>query len=746
MLSLQPPFISLDGLTLFRDDVDDRTFYYVSNTPSLVLTDDGKAAISAYAILPKSGVGGDKENIQEAGISFDVELGVSDQQLAAAAEKIEDAFGVSSPILSPAPVHDGTVKLKLAQAGEDPDGGKWFITTGFQPSLTGSNRAALCVRATGEEAQSLVAAIDSGSVPAIVYYSLGIIGMNPVYHARLEADVSRIRHSFHEKNKQDYLFYSKEIEKSIEDMEQSSFFRIEVDEADPDVKAAAMESLLNDLKSRVISELFEEAEAEGDTSTGIVASLGNLITDIFPGKHYRLKDVSETMEKHFIVDLSQRNAKVYYGHTPQSQLKTMIENSGVNMSEVISWIILDELPCFSQSVPVHLAANTFNGSNVTSVVVYARVKDLESGAFVNESCCLTFDSASERLDNSFSFVRKRGVEYEYQYKAEIYLETGSSRIPEKIETGWITADSSYISINPRNFCRNFNINVILDDQTVFEHVQMIKADLALSTEDGESVFAKSYIFRKEEADAQRVSLVYGTDMTLSYKIRLTYYISDAKEHVSESTGDGSEYFVIPNPFERKWDVVLLCKADWEKVSTVFVDTRIFDAEREEPLYNHFQFTSEHQNDKLIAHCSPETPLRKFEFRISVVNNDGTSVSAGWYSHTDNPSHTFFADNVVPERTVRVRLKDPSVFSTHNLSYVKVDVTLDKEGDPFPSGEIRPDGQVVEFSYPFRDGDDTAVFYKFIAKDKDKSTVFKRSKWTRTDNDVIKIEFKDEDIV
>ena len=95
MLSLQPPFISLDGLTLFRDDVDDRTFYYVSNTPSLVLTDDGKAAISAYAILPKSGVGGDKENIQEAGISFDVELGVSDQQLAAAAEKIEDAFGVS---------------------------------------------------------------------------------------------------------------------------------------------------------------------------------------------------------------------------------------------------------------------------------------------------------------------------------------------------------------------------------------------------------------------------------------------------------------------------------------------------------------------------------------------------------------------------------------------------------------------------------------------------------------------------
>ena len=188
MLSLNPPYLLVGNLMIFRDNKDETVFYYAPQQPSIRLGDDGKPAISAYAIIPETGVGVKNDSVLEAGLTVDIELTPSEKDLADAEEAVEKQFGVRSPVFSPAPLHSGLVRLTMAQSGENPEEDAWYVSSGISPSLVGNNNVSLMARVTGEDAKSLIAAIDAGSVPASVYYELKTIGVTPVYHAWLKAD------------------------------------------------------------------------------------------------------------------------------------------------------------------------------------------------------------------------------------------------------------------------------------------------------------------------------------------------------------------------------------------------------------------------------------------------------------------------------------------------------------------------------------------------------------------------------
>ena len=194
-------------LTIFLDDdPKSNVFYYISQKPRLVVNDNGRAALSSYALLPETGTNKNNERVVEAGLSLDVDLSVSDELLDEAKKEIEKLnFGGNNPkkdkiVLSPAPVQDGLVYFVMGQAGNEPDK-KWFVSSGFRPSMLGSNRASLAVRASGDQAKNLIATMSQNAMIGTLKYEMNLVGVTPVYKARLYANMQQVYHHIEEKTK-----------------------------------------------------------------------------------------------------------------------------------------------------------------------------------------------------------------------------------------------------------------------------------------------------------------------------------------------------------------------------------------------------------------------------------------------------------------------------------------------------------------------------------------------------------------
>ncbi|UJH91436.1 hypothetical protein LZ575_01220 [Antarcticibacterium sp. 1MA-6-2] len=187
MLSYKPPFIQSGNLTIFSDDLNPDVFYYVCVEPNIIINTDGAPQIEAYAIIPESGVG-ERESILEAGIMIDISLAPGEEALQDARKAISKIHGQPPKQLVPAPIHDGKVKMMLAQAGEESDPKKWYISPEINSSVMGDNNAALVAKTTGDQAKLLIAALNSDVVAASIHYSLNMLGIAPVFKATMKVD------------------------------------------------------------------------------------------------------------------------------------------------------------------------------------------------------------------------------------------------------------------------------------------------------------------------------------------------------------------------------------------------------------------------------------------------------------------------------------------------------------------------------------------------------------------------------
>ncbi len=88
MLSYKPPFLEVGNLTIFRDDVNPNAFYYLCSQPSVCVNENGEPMISAYAMLPESGIETINESVTEASLMIDICLQPKQEELESA-EKAE---------------------------------------------------------------------------------------------------------------------------------------------------------------------------------------------------------------------------------------------------------------------------------------------------------------------------------------------------------------------------------------------------------------------------------------------------------------------------------------------------------------------------------------------------------------------------------------------------------------------------------------------------------------------------------
>lgn len=764
MLNLQPPFLDVGNLRIYTDDTDKDVFYYVNQKPRLCMNGEGKPALSVYAVVPESGVNKNNDSILETCLSVDIDLSVTDAELEAAREEIATNFKREPKTLSPAPLHKGIVKLMMLQKSDAEKDKKWFVSSGFSPSMIGTNRVSLAVRATGEDAKQLVAALSSNQVAATVYYDLEVVGITPVYKALMRVDMKQVYHHVEERTNLNLVFYNKDIEKIVDELEESHALTIEVEEQDPDIKAEAMKSLMNELKSEVTKLFFTEEKLPSDKVTadsvarGISGAFTNMFKSILPNYAYRRKEVDESVLKIYEINLRQKNAKTF-PISPQGQLKEIIDTAGVNIDDCLEWVRVDDLEVKGQSVTVRLAANTFEGGVIKSVVTYCRVVDADSGEQVKEPMTIAFDGDGVLAGNNkedkdkavdmkktFTYTRYRDKNYRYEYWSDIYIDAVPGLLPSPLKTKVRSTESNYIYINPADYYKTFQIDLNLPDQSVLEHANMILAQVDVVSDEleGKTVMSKDFKFEKNDNDHKILTVITEREMELGYKMDFTYVIPGEKDvtlHMDKP--QRSSIFLVPNPFENKWEVDLDCVTDWDEVERVVIETRFKDAAKEDMVTNLFTFKEDHISDKLTVECSMETEKRTFEYYYHIYRRDGSKVEGGWIP-VENESYVLIdVTSLKPERTIKVRMKNPDDFGKFNLKEVKVFFYPPNEEDEEEKTDyiVKADG-VVAFTYPWNKGDSKVYTYKFTAKDKDNEKVFQGKK-TKDDSEELLLELSDQ---
>jgi|LSQX01.1.fsa_nt_gb hypothetical protein len=714
MLSYKPPFLEAGNLAIFRDDCNPETYYYICLQPSLCLDENGDPALSAYAILPESGVGVQNESIIEASLMMDIDLKPTKEELILAENAIKEKFGKKPEILAPAPLYSGKVYLIMAQAGEEPDPEKWFVTSGVKPSLFGNNRASLIVKASGRDAKYLIAALDADSVPASIHYELELIGIAPVFKASMVAHWEKIYHHFDNFEHLNLIFYHDQISKAIDELTETSAIDIRIEELDPDIKAEAMKNLLNELKSEVIQKLFKPASSPLSAAKNREEKIGNaatrIVSAIIPGMYYMRRTVDEKQLVTTTIDLAQRNAKKY-PFFPQSLLSSLINSVG-GVSDKIKWIRLDEIPFIDQRVEIRLSADTFTSSNIKSVVVDCIVFNETTEKKVTQKS-VVFDS-NNALQNHLNFTRQKNNKYRYDYKVAMFMVTGSNKLPGKMELNWNSVENPYIYVNPAEYFETHEIDINLDDTSIFNQTHLIQVDVDVKdAADSEMVLQRSYLFNQIDKEHKVLSVVANKSTPLRFDLKITYFLAESKEHIAYFENAKGNFFFIPNPFENKWSVELICNADWEKTNKIILETRVYDAELADPLFNKFTFYPDLNEQQLSVACSLDTPKEKIEYRVTRLTENSEIIQGPWLIH-EGPI-LVITDRLKSERIIRATIVKSPDFVKKEIKKVNIEFRYEdlNNGINIQSERLlfQNRDDIVEFKHPMPDFNKKDYIYR-----------------------------------
>lgn len=742
MLSYKPPFIETGPLTLFSDDVNPDVFYYVCMQPNVLRNQDHQPQMEAYAIIPEAGTG-ERDGILEASLMMDIGLVPDEADLQEAGKTIQKVTGRKPRLLAPAPIHDAKVQLIVAAAGEEPDPKKWFVTREINASVLGNNNAALVARTTGNDAKLLIAALDADVAAASVHYSLTLLGIAPVFKATMKADWKKIYHHFEKFDKTNFIFYTDEITEAVDQLKETNAIEIEIQELDPDIKSEALKSLMNELKSEVFKKIFEPApsplNAGSKWEDRVAAGVSRVLGSLAIGAHHIRRNIDESQLFSTEINLSQKNVKTYPFY-PQALLSSLLQRAG-GIKERIRWIRLDEIPFIDQKVEVSLAADTFTNTNIKSVLAECRVRDSNSGQIKIQQS-LVFDS-DEKNKTSFNFTREKQVVYQYEYRAVIFMQPAATNLPDKLETEWQTETTPYIYLNPAGYFGTKELSVNIDDTGIFDTAHLIEAKLDIVKKETQiPVVQKTFLFSSADFQQKAFTLIADKSLDLLFNITLTYFLKQAAEHkvVYENVAPG--LFFIPNPFENKWSVDLICHADWSQMQKVILETRITDAERTDLLTNKFDFTKDSTETKLTASVSLRTPKETFEYRVTTVDGNGNIVQGPW-KEQGGPV-LVINDKIQAQRIIRATLTRCPDFEKNEIKQVTIELVYEDKTNQVhaESGRLaftKP-GDVVAFTHAMPDFN--LKEFTYMVRVRGRSGQSYKTEWMKSTTDKINIELPD----
>lgn len=759
MLYLNPPYYTIDGVTLMPDHEDPLQFYFMPMSPHLSVMSEGDLRIPKIQVIKFTGKPTPTSEVISGGfLDFDCNLGIEPEQLAAIADQLRGEAGLDdAPRLAPVPLISGTVRMMLfgkespkeqpGLPGRDADDeipGPEFvqkIVHAASPSLYGDNQAAFSVRLDQEGATILDQAIRDEMLPIGIVYSLEYVGLRPAYKVHVEADWDRVQKHLEETESVNVpLIASSSIEKVIDELVEKQIIKIEgdllvADEDDSGGATGRYESEMAQVRELVFENFFTPSLEPIEKQTGdAVDDFGRVLrtlathgmTSVWESKKV---DITRIDRKKLNIDLSERTSvirEIYpQGHLPG--IIRAIESQGLDLTRFISEVSLED-PFFQRRTVRVIPRADFATDQIESINV-----TLDYDGSVKN---VILDAASgEQSVEWESTVAGGRMLAPVAVSYDVLFSSAAIGRPRSITSAPTPIEGDVVQIAPRDGTgyelRWISFTVI---DFPWDLYPTIEVQCRYEDEANDIRISNSYGLTKEQnGGAWPVFALDPTKRTVAY--RLILHGADDRDWDSGDLETDDDQIRITDPFgnRRVVDIVAPAAMFGTQVDRVFVDVRYDDDQNNVHKRESFELSAADPATKRFTVELVDPTRRRVTFGVSLLRTDGIVIEIP--ESTTEQDRIFVSAQMRGHRTVAVTT-DGIDFAGNGIRHATVETLYERPalGLRFAdSVTLTPDKPRAAVEYDFVEGD-TALSYRVIHTLENGLT--RETPWNTTTGDVI----------
>lgn len=750
MLSLEPPFHVIDGVSVFRDHADPHQYWYLPLYPQLTAVDDGGIAVPQLQLVKYRGDAGDGGFL-----NFDVDLALE----AGAADRIRRELRRADdledePRLAPVPLVDGSVRMMLfGQDSGDPNAPRAFvpkINSPTKPALYGTNQAAFSVKLDAESVTLFEAAVAGEITPVAVLYSLDYLALRPAYSVKVEADWNRVQSHLRNSFSTGVLFVSTQVDKVVDELIEDQVIRIQIDNFIPPHEDASdllarLNAAVNEVKDMIIDTFFEPSLDPRDTDetdrldrftdTALRVHRSALLAGLGPGglglsaisvRRHEI-DLERVDRRRFAFDLHERTTVRRTIH-PQGHLagllRTIRDADGqIDIDRFVVAVDLDD-PWFERRRIRVIDRADHQADDIDSIDVKLDYRGDTEGVLLERSNPeqeVTWPSA---LDRGGRVIQEVSASYRVAFRSS----DGGAR-PLTIDGPTEVVDVEHLEVRPHELYHLSPVSILALD-VPWELYPTIEVRVEYEDVAGGLRSAETFLLH-ETTPTTDWKLFTFLEASRAFRYKIVYRAADHRDVELPWETTDLEQIVVRDPFPDRRRVDVVAAVDPTEIRTMFVDLTYQDVDNDLRVERFAVFEGEDFGRRTIEFPLIDPTRRIVDYRVTAIDRRG-AVMEGPVSST--VGNRIIATSLsTGHRIIRVVAAD-SLFARGDLTEVLVELRYRDDANDlafaddvtFRSAEERP--RYFEYDHhPGRSAYRYRITYWFT------NGLSRDTAWTETDD-------------
>ncbi|WP_029137253.1 hypothetical protein [Nakamurella lactea] len=751
MLLLDSRCAFIDGVSVFPDHIDPKTWYFLPGTPRLStrnnpVSDADDPSFLLLAYTGESGGGGF--------LDFDVNIGIDEDQRAAIAGRIaSNEHLLDRPNLVPVPLVGGTVRLQLlGMATGEPtpvdDGHPRFVLAidqGTNPALYNDNQASFSVQLDQAGFTVVDQCIDGAILPIAVIYQLDFLGLRPAYNVHLKIDWDRVQKHLDDSFSAKVLWFSTEINSVVDELVESRAIEFTADVLVPEDGSAVVDragAAIAQVRQMITDAFFTpsvppwtpEKPSDWEKALGAIGRLATQGAALAAGGggggaqdnvsfSYKHTDYTRIDRKHLDVNFSERATvqRTIYPQGHLGQVLSLISASGRPRADFVKRVNIDD-PWFKRRHLKVFYSPGLAAPQISSINVHADYRGQSTNAFLTApQWTAEFDWANI-LENG-AVVRDVQVSYEVNL-----TDVDTTERPASFSsTPQACTEPEELLVPERDLFAVRPINVRTEGIAWTDYSSIL---LELRYVDVDNAINQTDQFRFVETTQDSTWLMFVVDRSkTTFQQRITYFAIGQPDVTTDWSDVTEESVTVRDPFAASRRTIAITPPHvWTDLAAAFVDVRYDDEDTD--VHEAKSFTFQDGAAPESFEFTPRDPNQvTVHYTVTFQYTDGRTVVLP-DSMTDDIRITVSPD-MKGRRIVTVHR--PADFTQRKMRSATVELRFED-----PLGGISVADTIVldastetgRFEYPIADG--TRDRYQYRSKIILQNGMSRTTDWTDSD--------------
>lgn len=684
MLYLNPPYYIINGISLLPDHENPLQYYYLPLVPKIsMFKDDATGQLVPQLQIIK--FRGDAGN--GGFLNFDVNLGVDQKTLDDIRSQLQEMAKLrGTPILSPVPLVDGSVKMMLfgvqsgdpgvtpggtSTTGTTKTGGTGIVGTaggsssgtggaggtatgtalpafvlkinqGAKPSLTQPIQAAFSVELDQYGVTILDQAIQGAIAPIGIVYSLDYLALRNAYAVKLNIDWNRVQKHLDENYGVGGIFTSIDIDKTVDQLIDQRVIDLQADTFVPEGEddstiLSRRDRAVNEVRDMITNAFFEPSlnpvkeEKDGWDKAADFAERTSAIaaTGGFGGImtfSYKKIDYTRIDQKRLNVNISERTT-VKCSIYPQGHLRgilSTITQAGLDLNQFIIPVNLGD-PWFAHRAVKVYSRTDFESDSVASVDVSLLYGSEPQDVLLDSSTATGDVKWNSILTDSGTMKREVTTSYKVTFK-----NADNTQRPPQLTSKEQVLTGDKLEINARGSDTGENFLYAIVDVPItplsFPWDLYPQVEVHVQYADDANGVKLNNAFLLDSTHTEQTWKMFVRDpQKTQFQYKLIYYGADNKTIEQPWVTTADQWVRVRDPYPRKRTLAISPDLDWTIVKRAFVDVTYEDKDNNVLEQQSYSFSQTNDADQTFSVSLVNPNRRIVSYEVTLVFNDNHVV-------------------------------------------------------------------------------------------------------------------------